>query len=58
MPLSEGWEGAASRRIRKSEDLLELQIARPSRIWDGAIPIEDKNGIPGLDFQDPGFFFA
>jgi len=57
--MCEGWEGAASRVIRKPEDLSEC---RTDASWREAlvhIKSEDKKrDIPGLIFSIRGFFFG
>ena len=57
--MCEGWEGAASRVIRKPEDLSECRTDASWREAIVHIKSEDKKrDIPGLIFSIRGFFFG
>ena len=57
LPVESGWEGAVSRKIRKSEDLPEsctFYASADRGIYD----LEDRKGHPGSMKIGPGFFFT
>jgi hypothetical protein len=54
-----GWEGAAGRKIRESEDLPEQKKRSQLRgRCCESQPILDKKGISRIDGIDSGFFFV
>ena len=58
LPVEPGWEDAASRIIRKSEDLPEVVSQYTSADRGGTCDLEDKKGTSRVDENRSGIFFC